>query len=204
MRNTAHKLYRAVPFKQQVFELVRQLVQLPEPLYRHLHFEGVFDVSVNRGSFRMTHYGTQIENEVFWSGLYGRWEGSSLRMWVSAARDATAILDVGSNAGLYTLTAMSVAPRATVAAIEPVERIRAKLSSNVQLNGFDVTIIPAAASDRDGLGIMLDPGDEHVLSATLDPSRCGARWPIRPAPDGSSSPNRHACRTRHPLPSRVG
>lgn len=122
MRNIARRLYRALPFKRPVFELVRQLVRLPEPLYRHLHFEGVIDVPVNGGSFRMAHHGTQIENEVFWSGLYGRWEGPSLRMWVRAARDAAAILDVGSNAGLYTLTAKAVMPHASVAAIEPVER----------------------------------------------------------------------------------
>jgi FkbM family methyltransferase len=169
VRNLVRGLYRTVPFKQPVFELVRQLVRLPEPVYRHLHFEGVIDVPVEQGAFRMRHHGTQIENEVFWSGLYGRWEGGSLRVWVGAAREARAILDVGANAGLYTLAARAVAPAAAVAAVEPVARIRAKLADNVRLNAFDVTIVGAAASDRDGAGSILDPEDPHALSATLDP-----------------------------------
>jgi FkbM family methyltransferase len=145
-------------------------VRVPEPVYRHLHFEGVIDVPVGRGSFRMRHYGTQIENEVFWSGLFGRWEGASLRVWVTAARAATTILDVGANAGLYALAAGASAPRAAIFAFEPVARIRAKLEANAALNDFRITVIAAAASDRDGEGAMLDTGEAHELSATLDPT----------------------------------
>src|SRR6185369_1528373 len=109
MRKIARKLYRAIPLKQPAFELVRRAVRLPEPLYRHLHFEGVIEVPVGGRSFRMRHHGTQIENEVFWSGLFGRWEGASLRAWVAAARSARAILDVGANTGLYALAAGATA-----------------------------------------------------------------------------------------------
>jgi FkbM family methyltransferase len=170
LRGVARGLYRAIPFKQPVFEAARRLVRVPEPVYRHLHFRGVIDVPVEGRSFRMVHHGTQIENEVFWSGLYGRWEGASLRMWVRAAQGATEILDVGTNTGLYALAAKAVAPHARVAALEPVERIRTKLVANVALNRFDITVIAAAASDRDGTATLLDPGDSHALSATLDPA----------------------------------
>lgn len=170
MRKLARKVYGAIPFKQPAFELLRGWVQVPEPVYRHLHFHGVIDVPVGDGAFRMHHHGTQIENELFWSGLFGRWEGESLRVWVRAARSARAILDVGANAGLYTLCAKAVSPHAAVAALEPVERIRAKLAANVALNRMDVSIVPAAASDRDGTGALLDTGAEHELSATLDPT----------------------------------
>ena len=61
-----------------------------------------------------------------------------------------------------------VAPLASVAAFEPVERIRDKLRANVDLNQFDLPIFHAAVSDRDGRGLMLDTGEEHELSATMD------------------------------------
>lgn len=172
MRKIARKLYRAIPFKQPAFELARRFVRLPEPVWRHLHFEGVIGVPIEGRSFRMRHHGTQIENEVFWSGLYGRWEGPSLRAWVAAARSARTILDVGANSGLYALTAAAVAPTATVVAFEPVARIRAKLEQNVALNAFErrVRVVAAAASDRDGDGVLLDTGAPHELSATLDPA----------------------------------
>jgi len=61
-----------------------------------------------------------------------------------------------------------VAPLASVAAFEPVERIRDKLRANVDLNQFDLPIFHSAVSDRDGRGLMLDTGEEHELSATMD------------------------------------
>ena len=168
MRKIARKLYRAIPFKQPTYETLRRLISLPEPIYRHLHFQGVIEVAAEQASFRMWHHGYQIENEVFWSGLFGQWEGASMRVWIRAARQAHVILDVGSNTGLYALAAKAVAPLASVVAFEPVERIREKLQANVGLNQFHLQVVPAAVSDRDGLGVLLDTGEEHELSATMD------------------------------------
>jgi hypothetical protein len=73
MRKIARKLYRAIPFKQPVYEILRRHLSVPEPIYRHLNFRGAIEVAVEETSFRMWHHGYQIENEVFWSGLFGRW-----------------------------------------------------------------------------------------------------------------------------------
>ena len=168
MRKIARKLYRAIPFKQPAFETLRRLLAVPEPIYRHLYFQGVIDVPVGQTSFRMRHHGYQIENAVFWSGVFGHWEGPSMRVWVRAAREAHVIFDVGANTGLYALVAKAVAPQATVVAFEPVARVRAKLQENVDLNRFDLEIVPAGMSDRDGVAVMLDSDEEHEISATLD------------------------------------
>ena len=174
MRNIARKVYRAIPFKQPMFEVLRRF-SLPETIYRHLSFQGVIDVEADDSSFRMRHYGYMIENEVFWSGLFGHWEGSSLRIWVKAARQAQSILDVGANTGLYALAAKAVAPQAAVTAFEPMERIRQKLRANVNLNGFDIVVDGTAVSDRDGDGIMFDTPEEHEISATLEGSASTGR-----------------------------
>ena len=91
-----------------------------------------------------------------------------MRVWVRAAREAHVIFDVGANTGLYALVAKAVAPQATVVAFEPVARVRAKLQENVDLNRFDLEIVPAGMSDRDGVAVMLDSDEEHEISATLD------------------------------------
>jgi FkbM family methyltransferase len=170
VRKIARKIYRAIPFKQPLFELLRRHVPLPERVYRHLSFTGVIETEVEGASFRMRHFGYVIENELFWSGIYGSWEGASLRVWVKAARQAGVILDVGANTGLYALAAKAVAPDAEVTAFEPVERIRSKLRANVELNGFDIRVDASAVSDRDGEGVLLDTVEEHEISATLDPA----------------------------------
>ena len=169
MRKIARKLYGAIPFKQPVFEVLRGL-PVPEPIYRHLHFRGVMRVPVDGTSFLMASTGSQIENDVFWSGLFGRWEGPSLRLWVAAARQAKVILDVGANSGLYALVAKAVAPQARVFAFEPIERIVHGLAKNVALNRFDIRVVRQALSDRDGTATMLDTGKEIELRATLDPT----------------------------------
>ena len=45
MRKIARKLYRAIPFKQPAYETLRRFLAVPEPIYRHLHFQGVIDVA---------------------------------------------------------------------------------------------------------------------------------------------------------------
>ncbi len=167
MRKIARKVYQAIPFKQPVLEVLRRL-SLPETVYRHLSFQGVFDVEVADTTFRMRHYGYVIENEVFWSGLFGHWQGSSLRLWVKAAQQAQSVLDVGANTGLYALAAKAASPRAAVVAFEPIERIRKKLQANVDLNAYDIAVDATAVSDRDGDGIMFDTPEEHEISATLE------------------------------------
>ena len=61
MRKIARKLYRAIPFKQPTYETLRRLISVPEPIYRHLHFQGVIEVAAEEASFRMWHHGYQIE-----------------------------------------------------------------------------------------------------------------------------------------------
>ena len=62
MRKMARMLYRAIPLKQPVFELIRRHFALPERLYRHLSFTGVIRTDVDGASFRMHHHGYVIEN----------------------------------------------------------------------------------------------------------------------------------------------
>jgi len=140
-------IYRTVPFKRELYTLIRPVFSPPKRVYQHLHFEGPIRVEVEPGkSFTMMHHGFEVENDIFWAGLFGGWEKTSLRLWHQLCAEADVILDVGANTGVYALLSKTTNPHAKVFAFEPVERIFSKLAANVELNGYDITCIKKAAS----------------------------------------------------------
>jgi FkbM family methyltransferase len=160
--------YEWLPLKQPVFELLRRTVKVPEPIYRHLFFKGIFSTQIDGTSFRMHHYGYLVENEVFWSGLMGNFEGVSLGLWKKLCANANNILDIGANTGLFSLVAKTVNPAARVYAFEPLERISERLRTNCNLNGYDITCVPMALSNRDGEAIVYDLPADHIYSVTVN------------------------------------
>ena len=169
MRNILRKIYSGLPLKRQALHFLRRVYRPSKALYKHLHFDGVMSVPVgNDRSFLMHHYGYELENAVFWEGLEDGWEKTSVGLWSRLASDASVILDVGANTGVYSLIAKAVNPEATVVAFEPVERVFSKLEHNVEINGFDVLCLPFAASNSDGEATVYDLPTEHVYSVTVN------------------------------------
>lgn len=168
-RRLLGRLWDVLPFKRPVLEVIRRLGIVPEGIYRHLHFEGVFSVPVGSRTIRIHSHGNVIENELFWSGVFGGWEGWSLRLWAELAAGADVILDVGANSGIYALVAQAVNPDATVFAFEPVERVHRRLVENARLNGGRIRCVRAAASDRTGTITLFEPTGAHPLAASADP-----------------------------------
>jgi FkbM family methyltransferase len=144
-------------------------------VYQHLHFEGPISIKVEPGkSFTMMHYGFEVENDLFWAGLFGGWEKASLRLWHELSKDSETILDVGANTGVYALLARTTNPQANVFAFEPVERVYAKLVTNVELNGYDITCVDKAASNADGTAVIYDTPSAHTYSVTVNTNRMNA------------------------------
>jgi FkbM family methyltransferase len=168
------KIYRAAPFKRELYSLIRPIFSPTKGVYQHLHFEGPIRVEVEPGkSFTMMHYGFEVENDIFWAGLFGGWEKTSLRLWHQLCADADSILDVGANTGVYALLAKTTNPRAKVFAFDPVERVFAKLVRNVELNGYDITCIKKAASNSDGKAVIYDTPSAHTYSVTVNTDHRG-------------------------------
>jgi FkbM family methyltransferase len=72
-----------------------------------------------------------------------------MAVWKAWLRPSDTFLDVGANAGLYTLVAAEVG--AHVVAVEPADAMVRLLTENVRLNDFkDVTIHQVALMDREG------------------------------------------------------
>lgn len=168
MKKIFKKIYQLIPFRKQIFRLVKFFWVPPPAIYKHLHFKGKINVQTGRGRmFAMYHYGNEIENSVFWEGLYG-WEKISMKYWTHLCRSANVILDIGANTGLYALTAKSVNPGATVYAFEPLRQMFTKLAYNVALNPFTIHCVEKAVSDKNGRAILYETGKENVAAATLN------------------------------------
>ena len=165
-----NQIYYGLPFKKEVFALLKSTNFVSEKWQWYLRFKGSFKVVIDKKhSFRMYHPGFYIENNLFWQGFNNCWEKESLRLWQLLAREATTIFDVGANTGTYSMTAKAVNPKATVVAFEPLPRMINLIQKNANLNNFDIEICPAAVSDFDGKATFYDAAstDGDVSSASL-------------------------------------
>lgn len=72
---------------------------------------------------------------------------------------STVMWDIGSNAGIHTVSAKQVNPKLTVVCFEPATANYRLLARTIGLNGWkDVYVVPVAVGDHDGLiGINDDP-----------------------------------------------
>lgn len=170
IRYTLRIAYAALPFKKPIFLVLRSIIRLPAMIYQHLHFIAPITIQIKRGkSFKIFHYGHQVENDLFWAGYGNGWEATSLRLWVRLVTASNTVFDIGANTGVYALAAKSVNTEAKVFAFEPVASIVDKLKKNVEINGFDINIIQAGVSSHTGDAFIYVPSTDHSYSASLNP-----------------------------------
>lgn len=168
MKQLLKNLYKKFPLKKEFFSLLKIFWMPSEGIYKHLHFKGVFKVRLNATrTFLLKHYGFQIENEIFWSGLEGGIEKTSIHLWIMLASRARVIIDVGANTGIYSLVAKTVNPQAQVYAFEPIKRVYEKLCENNELNNFNIACFEEALSNADGEATVFDTDAEHTYSVTV-------------------------------------
>jgi FkbM family methyltransferase len=116
----------------------------------------------------MKHYGYQIENEIFWSGLISGWEKKSIHLWIELCKQSDIIFDIGANTGVYALIAKTLRPDSSVYAFEPVKRVFNKLRANNNLNNYNIHCNELAVSNYDGEGVFYDSASEHTYSVTIN------------------------------------
>lgn len=161
-------IFQAIPFKVFIFKGIR-LFKLPESIYKHLYFKGVFKVEINEDqAFLINHYGFQVENDIFWAGLFGRWEKDSLLLWNKLCEKSDVIFDIGANTGVYALIAKTTNKNNKVYAFDPVRRVYEKLVKNIELNNYDVKTCQIALSNETGNAIIYDTDTEHTYSVTVN------------------------------------
>lgn len=161
-------IYDILPFKKELFLLCKLVCKPPKYVYEHLHFKGVFNISIEGKKVKMNHFGYQLENEIFWSGIKGDREKVSMSLWIDLCKKSNSIMDIGSNTGIYALIAKTINPGAKVYAFEPVKRVYDKLKSNVELNKYDIVCEQTAVSSYCGKGVIYDQDTEHIYTVCVN------------------------------------
>lgn len=172
MKNIIRKVYQLIPFKKHLFLGIKKVVNLPESIYKHLHFHGIITIKVDdKHQFKMHHHGTSEENELFWGGIENGFEKTSLKLWRKLCVEAETVFDIGANTGLYSLITKSLNSKAKVYAFEPVPKVLDYLNYNVKLNHYDIKVVSKATSNYNGQAtVFLRKGEGFTTSVTVNKS----------------------------------
>ena len=157
-----------LPLCVGTLRLLRAMGLMRSPrVYSHVPYRGIVKVDCGDGRFfRIRSRGNQIENNLYWDGLYGH-EPESMRQWARLASGAGVVLDIGANSGVFALLAAAMGAR-VVHAFEPLPRVHAILAGNATLNpGFPLHTWSVAAGSHDGTAKIYDPGGDAPSSASL-------------------------------------
>jgi len=169
MKKYVRKIYKKLPFKKEFYLIFRKIFRPTKNIYQHLHFTGKFCVDVGNGkNFKMMHYGHQIENEVFWNGIFNGWEKVSLQIWSELCIHSKIIFDIGANTGIYALLAKTINPSSKIYAFEPVERVFNRLEYNNHINKYNIECVKKALSNFDGKATIYDKESDHIYSVTVN------------------------------------
>lgn len=169
MKRLFKLIFDLIPFKKYLFLLVKKIRVPSHNLYQHLYFVDNIDVKVDETkNFKIRHYGFQVENEIFWNGIFNGWEKVSLSIWAELCENSNTIFDIGANTGVYALLAKTINPNANIFAFEPVERVYEKLITNNRLNGYNINCIKKAISNYNGEATIYDKNTEHIYSVTVN------------------------------------
>jgi FkbM family methyltransferase len=106
---------------------------------------------LKHGRFQMScDLSEMLQRQFYFFGTYFL-EEDILSCWEVMAKGAKIVLDVGANAGIYSLAALAIQPDATVHAFEPTPEIAAHLRATAKLNALDnlhVHEVAVLARDR--------------------------------------------------------
>lgn len=167
----ALSIFGILPLKKLTCLLLRNF-KMKKYFYKDLKFFGFFNVkTINHKRFKLYHWKSTIENEVFWYGLGKTWEPETLSIWQKLCMNSNVILDIGANTGIYSLIAKTINPAAKVFAFEPSDIVFYKLEKNVTANKFDINCINKGVSNKTGSFVFYDVVGDHQTSASLDPNK---------------------------------
>lgn len=181
MKQILKYLYNILPLKRQLYSFLKKYIRIPKSVYQHLHFNGIFMVKVDqKKSFKIYHHGGIEENEIFWNGLEGGWEKKSISLWIELSKEATSILDIGANTGLYALIAETVNPKSKIHSFEPIPAVFTILQKNVAINNFSIINHELALSDFNGTAKIYMPFDsDFAYSVTVNQNRLNKNTKVK-------------------------
>lgn len=170
MKKLIKFIYKAIPLKKQLFTILKWFWKPKQNIYKHLTFDDIFKIKISKNLyFKMNHFGFELENFLFWEGLYGTWEKESLKLWVALSKESKSIMDIGANTGVYALVSAKVNPSSSIHAFEPVDRVFNRLQHNIQINKIqNINSHKIGLSDKNGQATIYDSYEDHTYSVTIN------------------------------------
>jgi FkbM family methyltransferase len=111
---------------------------------------------LKHGRFQMScDLSEMLQRQFYFFGTYFL-EEDILSCWEAEAKGAKVVLDVGANAGIYSLAALAIQPDAAVHAFEPTPEIAARLCETAKLNELNnLYVHKVAVLGRDGQAALM-------------------------------------------------
>lgn len=113
-------------------------LKLPKKIYRSMGFNGSFSIYLNNQKIRLTNFRDEISNDIFYSGIFGNYEGYSLKIWnqLSLQAEKSYVLDIGGYSGVYSLVSAAANSDISIHAFEPHPDTFKRLKRNIDSNIF--------------------------------------------------------------------
>ncbi|RAW02649.1 FkbM family methyltransferase [Pseudochryseolinea flava] len=167
MNRIVKKIYFAVPFKTQFYHFVRLLYKPRASIAGYLKFKGVFKMHFGERHVRIFNNNLTVPTLLFWKGIDG-YEPETLKLWVKLSAKAKNIFDVGANFGLFGLISKCIRPDSKVFCFEPLRRNGDLISKNNEINRYDITVVQAAVSNKEGTFTFYDMDDYDNTIGSFD------------------------------------
>lgn len=171
MKSFFKTLYRAFFGYTFILLMVKRIFGTPK-FYRYLTVKGFFKRKViNNDVWFYSNHTAYIEKEVFWNGFFNEFEPFTLKLWLELVKNSEVIFDIGSNTGIFSLSAAAVNPICKIFAFEPINYNYEFLLKTSKKNRFtNIFIEPHAVSDSSGkTEIIVEKGVVNYMnSLSLD------------------------------------
>lgn len=128
-------------------------ITIPQNIYKSMGFYGKFIFKVNGTKVTLNNFRDEISNDIFYSGIFGNYEGFSLKLWnyLCLQAEDSIVMDIGAFSGVYSLVAANANSKIDIYSFEPHPNTFKILEKNIQSNNFkNIYLNNYALSDHDG------------------------------------------------------
>lgn len=118
--------------------LLHPLVRRNKNIYKRLSFTNDVSISINDRELFFHCHREVVSNSLFYTGIFGDFEGETLRLWHDCILklQPKLILDIGAFTGIYSLLAALLDKTSKIYAFEPNPITFEFLNKNIRLNSF--------------------------------------------------------------------
>jgi len=123
--------------------ILKPLIKSNKKLYSRFSFAGDVEIYSDSKRLFLHCHKDEISNSIYFTGVFGDFEGESLRLWKECilSLKPRLILDIGAYSGIYSLLAALYSDKSIIHAFEPNKLTFKILERNIGLNAF-TNIIP--------------------------------------------------------------